>query len=523
MTKIKNVVVIGGGTAGWATANFIRDTINPNINITVVASKEIPIIGVGESTTGGFNTVLEQIGINEQHFIKETGATHKIGIQHRDWYKVGEHFNSPIGDHQINTTNYPSADYDYLKIFAIANDIKDSSLQGFLMRANKVPFIRADHPADNPYKARLGYGGFKELRKDNTALHLDTFKTGQYLKHFLLKKQNVNYVDDKIVDYKQDENGIVKYIVTEKSGNIEADLFIDCSGFARVLIDKAYNNKFISYENELLNNRALAFHLPYKEKTKVRSYTHAWAQKYGWMWMIPLQHRYGCGYCFSDKHTTPEKAKEEIEKVLRTKIEVQKDIKFNAGRLDKFWIKNVLSTGLSSAFIEPLEATSIHATLYQLKHFIRYYYTETFNFNNSYIIDAYNNDMTNMWDEIKDFIVFHYITPRNDTQYWIDSSSNERWSDRLKEKLKIWKDRMPRQVDYVRGNRNDFYHIDNNLWLNIAQGMRLVKKDIARRELEEFNLHKHAEANMKGALQFFDYATKNCLEGKDYYNNYVLK
>jgi len=521
MTKIKNVVVIGGGTAGWATANFIRDTIAPYINVTVIASKEIPIIGVGESTTGGFNSFLHQIGVNENHYLKSTGATHKIGIQHRDWYTKGKYFNSPIGEHRANMKNYPSMDYDTFKIYAVANDLKNTTLQGFLMDNHKLPFVKADHKANNPYKTFMGYGGFKDLRKENTAIHLDTFKTGQYLKQFFLLKKNTKYIDDKIVSFKQNEDGTVAHLVTEKNGNIEGDFFIDCSGFARVLIDKAYDNKFISYKNELLNNRALAFHLPYKDNSKIRNYTHAWAQKYGWLWMIPLQERYGCGYCFSDNHTTPEKAKEEIEKVLRTKIEVQKDIKFNAGRLEKFWIKNVLSTGLSSAFVEPLEATSIHATLYQLKHFIRYYYTETFNFNNSYIIDAYNNDMTNMWDEIKDFIVFHYITPRNDTKYWTEASSKERWSDRLKEKLELWKDRMPRQVDFVRGNRNDFYNIDNNLWTNIAHGMYILNPDIAKRELIEYNLWDLTKKEIEYAIKYYKYACENCVDGKEYYKKYI--
>ena len=523
MKRIKNIVVVGGGTAGWTAACYLRDTTAPYIKITVIASKEIPIIGVGESTTGLFNDFLKQVGIPEGVFMKETGATHKIGIQHRDWYKKGEHFNSPIGESQHTPNSYPSDDYDAMKMFSIAEGLKDSSLQGFCMKHNKLPFVRADHPAQNPYKQLMGYGGFKDLRKNNTALHLDTYKTGQYLKKFFLKKPNVEYIDDEVLGYEKNEDETIKSVWCKNKGHdnpISGDLFVDCSGFKRILL-KAYKNNFKRYDDQLLNNRALAFHLPYTDKTIIRNYTHAWAQKYGWLWMIPLQNRYGAGYCFNDTFTTADEAKLEIEKVLKTKIEVQKDIRFHSGRFEKMWVKNVISTGLSSAFIEPLEATSIHATLLQMKHWVRYFFTETADFNNEALQTSYNDDMTNMWDSIKDFIVYHYITPRKDTEYWREASSHKRWSLQLKEKLEMWQTRTPRQVDFARGNRNDFYHIDDNLWLNISQGMNILDKDMVKRELIEYNLYEGVKQQTQHAFQFFDYAQKNCVKTNDYYKYYV--
>jgi tryptophan halogenase len=237
--------------------------------------------------------------------------------------------------------------------------------------------------------------------------------------------------------------------------------------------------------------------------------------------MIPLQNRYGAGYCFNDTFTTADEAKLEIEKVLKTKIEVQKDIRFHSGRFEKMWVKNVISTGLSSAFIEPLEATSIHATLLQMKHWVRYFFTETADFNNEALQTSYNDDMTNMWDSIKDFIVYHYITPRKDTEYWREASSHKRWSLQLKEKLEMWQTRTPRQVDFARGNRNDFYHIDDNLWLNISQGMNILDKDMVKRELIEYNLYEGVKKQTQHAFQFFDYAQKNCVKTNDYYKYYV--
>ena len=142
----------------------------------------------------------------------------------------------------------------------------------------------------------------------------------------------------------------------------------------------------------------------------------------------------GCGYVFSSEHTDFNKAYDEISKVMKKqgkKVNVQREIKFKAGRYEKFWIKNVLSTGLSSAFIEPLEATSIHATIMQITHFIEYYYKRDLELKCNLFQEQYNSEMTQMWDNIRDFITYHYITPRKDTKFWKESSSAKRWSPRL--------------------------------------------------------------------------------------------
>ena len=179
------------------------------------------------------------------------------------------------------------------------------------------------------------------------------------------------------------------------------------------------------------------------------------------------------------------------------KITPQKDIKFNAGRLENFWIKNVLSTGLSSAFIEPLEATSIHAALLQVTHFIENYYKEDLPFDCDPITEQYNSEMTQMWDTIRDFIVFHYITPRKDTQFWTAASSETRRSDKLNTLLSIWKHRMPRTIDYVNDVGNNFYSLNNGLWYQIAIGMKILNPSLARKELKEYSLYDITEIEYK--------------------------
>jgi len=511
--KINRIVIVGGGTAGWSTAHHFLNKTRPNVKITVVASKEIPIIGVGESTTGRFNDLINLAhnvaGITEKEFLKETESTFKIGIKHTDWHTVGKSFPSPLGDNFENQYLYPHEDYDFYRIYHIAKDYPyNKTMQSKCMLENKLYFSHQRPDLREYYRfAPIAY-------------HLDTYKVGQYLKKKALTlKDRINYVDDVVEDFEQDENGYVTSIKTKSGQKIEGDLFVDCSGFAKVLINKIEKNNFVSYKDNLLVNSAISFNVKHKDTDPIPNYTHVWAQKYGWLWQIPTQKRMGSGYVFDDNYINFDQAKEEIEGVLGHEIEVQRKIKFEAGRLEKFWIKNVISTGLSSAFIEPLEATSIHATMLQITHFIENYYKEDMPFECELLHKKYNGEMTAMWDYIRDFIVAHYITPRNDTDFWVEASSEKRWPDKLKENMEIWKYRMPRVVDYIYDKQNNFYSIGNTLWYHIFIGMKMLNPKIAKQELIDYGLwdkcielEKNIENDVNNHIPHF-------IDNREYYKN----
>jgi flavin-dependent dehydrogenase len=508
--NIKNIVIVGGGTAGWATAHHFINKTHPDTKITVVASEEIPIIGVGESTTGRFNDLINLdpniTGVNEKEFLKETSSTFKIGIKHTDWYKKGESFYSPIGDNYSNEYYFPHADYDNFRIYHVA-DKKDYSqtFQSRLMAENRLHFSNNQNIYND------------DIRRMPVAYHLDTYKVGQYLKRKAIGCPKCKYIDDQVVDFKQNNMGFVTSLKTKKGKTIKGDLFIDCSGFARVLIDKVEKNDWISYENGLLVNSALNFN--YVSDEPIRNYTHAWAQKYGWLWEIPTQERLGCGYVFSDHFIDFDKAHDEISKVLKRKIDVQRQIKFKTGRLQKAWCKNVLSTGLSTAFIEPLEATSIHATIMQVTHFIENYFKRDMPFECEYLQEQYNSEMGQMWDNIRDFIVFHYITPRKDTEFWKESGRSHRWSTRLTKMMSMWKYRMPRQVDYINDHGNNFYNIGNTLYYQIAIGMKLLDSKVAKKELKEYGLYDVTKKHYKELCKQVDENMKEFVKTNDYYNS----
>ena len=487
MKKIKNIVIVGGGTAGWSTAHNFLNKTSHRVKVTVIAAPEIPIIGVGESTTGQFNGLINLknsiTGLNEKEFLKETQSTFKLGIKHTDWHTIGQSFYSPLADTYSDHYSYPHPDYDNYRIYHIANNLPyDETLQSQLMINGRL------HYQNN----KSVYAHLK--RNFGVAYHLDTYKVGSYLKRKAIALKKCRYIEDQIVSFKQDAKGFIKSVKTKKGKTIKGDLFIDCSGFARVLINKAFKNKFISYQDNLLVNRALTFNIKAK---KIKNYTHAWAQRYGWLWQIPTQQRLGCGYVYSDNFINADKAQQEIESVLGYKVTPQKDIKFHTGRLENFWIKNVLSTGLSSAFIEPLEATSIHATLLQVHHFIENYYKEDMPFECELLSKQYNSEMVQMWDNIRDFIVFHYITPRKDTEFWTQSASKKRRSEKLNNLLIMWKHRMPRLIDYVNDVGNNFYNLGNILWYQIAIGMKLLDPVLAKKELQDYGLYNATETDYK--------------------------
>ena len=510
--KIKNIVIVGGGTAGWSTAHQFLSKTSERVKVTVVASKEIPIIGVGESTTGRFNDMIKRcytLG-NEKEFLKETESTYKLGIKHTDWHTVGKSFYSPIGDNYSNDFSYPCHDYDNIRIYHVAEKLSyDNWTQSKLMKENKLHYINGQ--------------SIFELDESKTgnpvAYHLDTYKVGQYLKRKALEQTKCKYIDDQVVDFEQDNNGFVTSIKTKTGKKIKGDMFVDCSGFARVLIGKL-DNKWVSYKDNLLVDSALNFNYQYDEDEEIRCYTHAWAQKHGWCWEIPTQKRMGCGYVFSSQHTDFDKAHDEISKVMKNrKINVQRQIKFDTGRFEKFWIKNVLSTGLSSAFIEPLEATSIHATMIQTTHFIENYYKEDMPFELDILSRNYNNEMTEMWDYIRDFIVFHYISPRKDTDFWKQSSSPDKFSPRLEELLQIWSKRMPRLIDYISDKNNNFYNIGNVLYYQIAIGMKLLDSKIAKKELLDYNLYDKTKNHVNFLQKELEKVLPMFTKTNEYYNS----
>ena len=463
------IVIVGGGTAGWLAAmycaRFNHSTKEPN-EIVVIESSKIPIIGAGEGSTGMLHKVVDYYfthwGINEADFLKNTEATLKLGINLKDWNEIGHQFYSPV---EPTDTSMGSIDTDLLVSYINAN-FYDSCASGYLMSN--------------------GYSTYATNKKDiigGHSYHFDAHKVGQYFKSFAIKN-GVKVIDAEIETLNRNSLTGELDSVQTTIGKIDADFWIDCSGFGRVLI-KPMGGDWVSWKDYLPTNGAIPYIHPFEKDEDVKLETLAWAMPNGWMWQIPTQQRYGCGYVYSDMFTTYDKAVDELMKTTGRKIEPLRNLKFDVGRCKNFWVKNVVAVGLSAGFVEPLEATSIHATIVQLdvlsSNLSNFVPTKEHIIYESNI-KRYNEFFGKLFDDIKDLIQMHYITDREDSEFWKYCKYTMKRTDKVKEILEISKHRAPSMLDF------ELYHGAANwgVWGWTVVGLGHLSKKTAARTLDSY-------------------------------------
>jgi tryptophan halogenase len=385
-----NVVVLGAGTAGLISALMMREKY-PLYNVTVVKSGEIGIIGVGEGSTEHWIQFMSFIGIDLLELIHKTKATVKIGILFKNW-NLDEEYVHTVGEHYVTALNRLEA-YNHLYLNNPSNFACSPNFENIFYK-NKVP-----------------YGSLKVSNQ----FHFDTFKLNNFLLE-LCQSRNISFIDTTVNDIILSENGNVTTLISD-IGNIEGDFFIDCSGFKRVISSKL-GCKWVSKSEFLPMNHAIAFPTEFTDPKEIEPYTASTALSAGWSWKIPTQERYGNGYVFCDEYINADQAQNEIGISLGKNIEkVAKDIKFNAGRIDKFWCKNVVSVGLAGSFAEPLEAQSIGFTIIQLNCLLEFFDSWPFN---KTVSHDYNVQMINSFDNTIDYLQLHYLCKRGDTKFWKD-------------------------------------------------------------------------------------------------------
>lgn len=381
-------IILGAGTSGLLAAIMMREKF-PHSKIKIVKSNELGIIGVGEGSTEHFNLFLNFTGINHLDVIYNTKATIKIGILFKDW-NLGTEYGHSVGSE--NTLSGLWIPEIYHHLYLIKQYKFPTSPIFDIYRDNKV-IIENNLKPSNQY-------------------HFDTFALNSYFVK-ICEQRGIEFIETKISDVNTNENGDVVSLVDENGFSILGDFFIDCSGFRRIISSKI-GVEWKDYSKYLPMNHAIAFPTEH-EGDNYEPYTTSTALKNGWVWKIPTQERYGNGYVFCDEFISSDQALNEINEHLGKNIEkVGRDIKFKAGRVKTFWKNNVLSVGLSSSFVEPLEAQSIGFTIMQMFQFIKSFdrWRETKN------TQLYNNLMNICFDNIVDYIQLHYITQRNDSDFW---------------------------------------------------------------------------------------------------------
>jgi len=431
---MKSVAIVGGGTAGLVFALLLRDKY-PTYKIQIIKSDDIGIIGVGEGSTEHWKRFIDVVNINVIELIQQTRATIKIGILFKDW------------DPKFNLYAHSVGFCDFTK-----HGRFDSILN--LAIKNRDSRFATNKPFENIYlKNNVNVDNHLHNVPSNQ-FHFDTFKLNTYL----LDKcslRNISITNDKVIDVILNDKGYVKKLKLEKNSEIEADFFVDCTGFKRVVASKT-DVKWISKKKHLPMNHAIAFPTEHYEDN-FEPYTLSQAMKNGWVWKIPTQDRYGNGYVFCDDFINSEHALQEFNQKFKTKIDSPaRDIKFEAGHVDKFWNKNVLCVGLSSSFAEPLEAQSIGFTIVQSLCFL--------NMLDSWFVDPekatlkYNLDMTKGYQNVVDFLQLHYFVNRNDSEFW--KSKIIEPTDFLKENLPLMSKGIYDMFHGIDGRYNMFNSIN---------------------------------------------------------------
>lgn len=408
----KQFVIVGGGTAGWLAALYYQKYHNNIFDITVIESSKIGIVGVGEGATFQLIAFLDSINIPVSDLVKHTGATIKSAIKFTNWLNDGSYFYHGFIQHPQYDAFYSLLDNNrpliLLNSIANSEDIKLINLTDNLCDLYKVPFIK-----NNSINNTNNIFDFDQY--SSFSLHFNTNKLGQYLKSIGISR-GIKTIDAIVVDQTVDEAGFIRSLNIDNNATISTDFVVDCTGFSRYFIKGIYNSPWISYQKYLPVNKAIPFFVDIPKTEKIPPYTEAIAMKYGWVWKIPVQDRFGCGYVFDSSSISREQALEEAEHLFNQKLESPRTISFEAGTFTKAWNKNCLALGLAAGFIEPLESTSIWSTINSILAFSDRILD--FDSGNEQIVDDYNKFYSDMNQEIFEFVYMHYLTKRTDTDFW---------------------------------------------------------------------------------------------------------
>ncbi len=448
---IKSIAIVGGGTAGWmAAASFCKFLKNLNVRIRLIESEQIGTVGVGEATIPPIMDFIRGLGVDENDCIRETQATFKLGIEFRDWTRIGHSYMHPFGQTGLEMGPVPFSAY-WLKALRAgrAGRLEEYSLQAAAAYSGK--FMRPIQVANSPV-AGITY-----------ALHFDASLFARYLRAYS-EGRGVVRTEGRVQSVSlRSEDGFIEALTLESGERIEADLYIDCSGFRGLLIEGALHAGYEHWNHWLPCDRAVA--VPCERTGPLSSYTRATAKAAGWQWRIPLQHRIGNGYVYSSGFLSDMPAQEELLSSVEGKpLADPLKLQFATGRRRRFWDKNCVAIGLSSGFLEPLESTSIHLiqrgiamllTLFPDRHF------------SSAEIDRYNKIFITEYERVRDFLILHYSqTERDDSELW-RYCRNVSLPDSLKERIDLFR-------SHGRILREDFDLFPAQSWLYVMVGQNIM-------------------------------------------------
>ncbi|WP_369228741.1 tryptophan halogenase family protein (plasmid) [Streptomyces sp. R39] len=399
------------------TASYLGRALGPTVRITVLEAPAVPKIGVGEATIPNLQKVFfDFLGLSEEEWMPECNASFKMGIRFINWRTPG------AGQAEARPHGTRRDHFDHL--FGLLPSHDGLPLSHYwthrrLGGATDEPFDYACYSQPAIFDRKLSPRYLDGTRWASYAWHFDANLVADFLRRFAVEKQGAVHIEDRFTEAEVNQRGHITAVTTETGRRLEADLFVDCSGFRGLLINQVMKEPFLDMSDHLLNDRAVATQVPHDDEAYgVEPYTSAIAMSSGWTWKIPMLGRFGTGYVYSSRFASQDEATEEFCRMWGLDPETQplNHIKFRVGRNRRAWVKNVVGIGLSSCFVEPLESTGIYfvyAALYQLaKHFPDKRFDPV-------LIDRFNREVETMFDDTRDFIQAHFsFAPRNDTAFW---------------------------------------------------------------------------------------------------------
>ncbi|AWB67470.1 tryptophan halogenase [Saccharobesus litoralis] len=420
----RHILILGGGTAGWMAANLMavkwRDY--PNIKISLMESPQIGIIGVGEGSTPQLRAFFNSIDVEESQWMKRCNATYKVGITFANWStKPG--FTSYFHPFYSQVDSYVASTFKQNTYFrrkgANVEALPDHYFLGTYI-AQQALSPKADH--NFPFDVHYGY-------------HFDSHLLGEFLKELAISR-GVNYIEGKVNHVELANNGDIHSLLTEEGQQIQADFFVDSSGFRSVLLQQALKVPFKKFNENLFNDSAVV--LPTEKHKQLQTQTVSTALKYGWTWDIPLTNRTGNGYVYDSNFCSAQQAEQELrEKLNLVESDVEaRHLKMKVGRVEKHWSRNCVAIGLAQGFIEPLEATALDIVQDTVLNFMAAYQSGNFTDKNR---DMFNERVNKRFEGVRDYIVAHYaMNSRDDTEYWIANREHKNWSNALSTAVQCW-------------------------------------------------------------------------------------
>lgn len=467
--KTQRIAIIGGGTAGWLAANHLgRELLaDPEVEITVIESDEVPIIGVGEGTVPAIKASLRKFGISEAELLLACETTFKTGIKFQGWLDADKHGRDHFYHHPF-ASPYPGGLEVTPYWLERANELpfSDVSLSTGLSEAMRSP-KRVESP---PYEGELEY-----------AYHVNAHKFAGLLSRNAMQRFGVKHRLATIVGADRSARGDIEALRLKSGERLSFDFYVDCSGFASLLTHRVLKVPFVDKSHQVLTDTALVLQVPVAADAELPPYTLATAHRAGWIWDIPVTQRRGTGFVYASAYMSEDEAMAEFARYLGRSSEgfEPRKIGMKIGYRQEFWCRNCVALGLAQGFVEPLEATSILLTDFAANLLAKN--LPRMRGDAPPLRKHFNEVLRYAWERVIDFVQLHYhISDREDSAFWRDSRQDCHLSDVLRARLDKWRLAPPQTTDFF--SRFDLFNADNFLY--VLYGMKFPTRGFVISDLE---------------------------------------